>query len=552
MLHADFSQIEEELTKWHSRRRLQSLLVWAPRGLLAGLTIALILALISRFRPFMTNAEIGYAALICGAIGLVGGILFSVLRPFSLRQQAIYADRQFGLRERITSALELHEGTIDAPADIRRYQLEDTLSIMKRVDTVKGIPLTIDSQELIMILVAIALLIAAVGFPNAQSSILQGQRAVQQVVDEQVERLEELEEQILNDDTLTPEQQEELLEPINEAREALEDGVDSREEALAELSEAESELRALAEENNTDRLEAQMAEAGSDIQSEAGQGLSEAMSEGNLSETAEALESLSESVGELSAEEQQQLGSELSQAASELQESNPELAEELAEAGSALQQGDEETAEQALAEAAETAEQLAQQGQTAEAAQQAADELTEGRQEVAESESSQGQNEGQQPQEGAEAPEGEVSPEQGQGGEPQQGLGNQEGEGQTPGLGSPGEGDGPQDAAGSGSGGTNEGGGQGDNVFVPPFRDLSEFEGVDIELDADCEASPENCGELLSSTPSEIGEEESVVPYEEVYAEYANTAYEALSEDYIPIGMKGYIRDYFSSLEPEE
>ncbi|MEM9777533.1 MAG: hypothetical protein AAF902_23345 [Chloroflexota bacterium] len=545
MSQADFTQVEAELTKWSSRRRLQALLIWAPRGLLAGLVVALVLALISRFRPFMTNSEVGYAAVACAVAGLLGGILFAVFRRYSLHQQAVYADRQFGLRERITSALELHEGTIDAPADIRQYQLEDTLSIMKRVDTVKNIPLTIDSQELIMIVVAIGLLIAAVGFPNAQASILQGQRAVEQVVAEQIERLEELEEQILQNENLTEEQREELLEPINEARESLEEGVDSREEALAELSEAESELRQLAEENNTDRLEAQMAEAGSTIQSEAGSGVSDAMSGGDLAETAEALDSLSESVSELSAEEQQQLGSELSQAASELQESNPELAQELAEAGSALQQGDEETAEQALAEAAQTAEQLAEQAETAAAAQQAADELTEGRQEVAEGEP-------QPPQEGQAAPEGQVSPEQGQGGEPQQGQGNQQGEGQTPGLGAPGEGTGQQDAPGSGSGGTNEGGGQGDNVFVPPFRDLSEFEGVDIQLDADCEASPENCGELLSSNPSDIGEEESIVPYEEVYAEYANTAYEALSEDYIPIGMKGYIRDYFSSLEPSE
>lgn len=551
MLQADFSQVEAELSKWNSRRRLQALLVWAPRGLMAGLIVALVLALISRFRPFMTNAEVGYAAVACAVIGLLGGILYPILRRYSIHQQAIYADRQFGLRERITSALELHEGTIQAPADIQKYQLEDTLSIMKRVDPVKSIPLTVDSQELTMILVAIALLIAAVGFPNAQASILQGQRAVQQVVAEQIERLEELEEQILQNEDLTQEQQEELLEPINEARESLEEGVDSREEALAELSEAESELRQLAEQNNTDRLEAQMGEAGSNIQSEAGSGLGDAMSEGNLGETAEALDSLSESVSELSAEEQQQLGSELSQAAAELQESNPELAQELAEAGSALQQGDEEAAEQALAEAAETADQLAQQGQTAEAAQQAADELTEGRQEVAEGENQPGQGSQEQETQEQETQEGEVSQEQGQGGEAQQGQGNQQGEGQTPGLGAPGEGAGPENAPGSGSGGTNEGGGQGDNVFVPPFRDLSEFEGVDLELDADCEASPENCGELLNSTPSDIGEEESVVPYEEVYAEYANTAYEALSEDYIPIGMKGYIRDYFSSLEPE-
>ncbi|MFK7801262.1 MAG: hypothetical protein AB8G95_06505 [Anaerolineae bacterium] len=547
MIQADFSQIEQELSKWDGRRRLQALLVWGPRGLIAGLCIALILAIISRFRPFLTNSEIGYAALICGAVGLLGGILFAVLRRYSLHQQAVYADRQLGLRERVTSALELHEGKIEAPADIRRFQLEDTLSIVKRVDAAKSIPLTFDSQELVFIVVAIALLVATVVFPNGQASILQGQRAVQQVVDDQIERLEALEEEILQNDELSEAQQEELLAPINEARETLEAGVESREEALATLSEAESELRELAEQNNTENLQGQMAEAGANIGSSAGESLGEAMTEGNLGETAEALDNLAESVGELSAEEQQELGSELSQAAAELQESNPELAQELAEAGSALQQGDTEAAEQALAEASETAGELAEQGETAEAAQQAAEELTEGRQQVAEGEQSQeGQpGEGQEPQEGEQGQEGQPGE-----GQPQSGQGQQPGgEGQQPGVSQPGQGAGQQEG-GSPGGGT-EGGGSTDNVFVPPFRDLSEFEGVEVELSAECEASPENCGELLNTTPSEIGDEESVVPYEEVYAEYANTAYESLAEDYIPIGMKGYIRDYFSSLEPE-
>ncbi len=544
MINADFSQVKQELKAWNGRRRLQALLVWGPRGLMAGLTVALILALISRFRPFMTNREIGFAAVVCAVVGLLGGISYALLRRYTIRDQAIYADRQFGLRERVTSALELHEGKIDAPAEIRRFQLQDTLNSMKQVDVNQSIPLTLDTQSLTFLVAAIALLIAAVILPNAQSTILQGERAVQQIVAEQIERLETLEEQINQNGDLSEEQREELLAPINGARETLEGGVESREEALATLSEAESELRELAQQNDTGPLEGQLAEAGSNIRSAAGEGLSEAMGGGNLNETAEELDRLSESVDSLSAEEQQELGSELSQAASELQESAPELAEQLAEAGSALQQGDSEGAREALAEAGETSDALAEQGETAEAAEQAAGELTEGRQEVAESEEQDplGETQPAEPQAGAGQ---EAQP--GAGGQPQPGGGTEPGEGS--GLGQPGPANGGNQA-GQGGGGT-EGGSSTDNVFVPPFRDLSGFEGVEVELDADCEASPENCGELLSTTPSEIGEEQSVVPYEEVYAEYANTAYETLAEDYIPIGMKGYIRDYFSSLEPE-
>ena len=40
------------------------------------------------------------------------------------------------------------------------------------------------------------------------------------------------------------------------------------------------------------------------------------------------------------------------------------------------------------------------------------------------------------------------------------------------------------------------------------------------------------------------------VPYREVYAGYAAQAGAALEGSYIPLGLKQYVRDYFSSLEP--
>ncbi|MBK6712472.1 MAG: hypothetical protein IPG51_19405 [Chloroflexi bacterium] len=85
---------------------------------------------------------------------------------------------------------------------------------------------------------------------------------------------------------------------------------------------------------------------------------------------------------------------------------------------------------------------------------------------------------------------------------------------------------------------------------MPEIRDLSGEQGVDVELPAECAANPANCGALLSETPTQLGTEGSTVPYNQVFGDYRNAASEALSGDYIPLGMKGYIRDYFSSLEP--
>jgi hypothetical protein len=87
-------------------------------------------------------------------------------------------------------------------------------------------------------------------------------------------------------------------------------------------------------------------------------------------------------------------------------------------------------------------------------------------------------------------------------------------------------------------------------VFVPDFVDLSGEQGVDIELPAECLANPADCGGLLSENPTEFTNEGSTVPYEQVFGDYQDAANEALQDDYIPLGLKGYIRDYFSSLEP--
>ena len=71
-----------------------------------------------------------------------------------------------------------------------------------------------------------------------------------------------------------------------------------------------------------------------------------------------------------------------------------------------------------------------------------------------------------------------------------------------------------------------------------------------IELPAECLANPAACGALLSETNTEFGDEQSLVPYDQVYGDYRDAAYEALADDYVPLGYREFIRDYFSSLEP--
>ena len=86
---------------------------------------------------------------------------------------------------------------------------------------------------------------------------------------------------------------------------------------------------------------------------------------------------------------------------------------------------------------------------------------------------------------------------------------------------------------------------------MPDLVDLSGEEGVDIELPAECIANPANCGGLLSETPTEFTEEGSIVPYNQVFGNYAEAANRALDPGYIPLGLRDVVREYFTSLAPE-
>ena len=538
----NFPYLVQLLNRWNARRRLRDGLIWAPRGLLAGLLLAVIVATAARLRPLLDNNEVGYAALGLGLAGLLISAVVFLMQRATLIQQARFADRQFGLQERVSTAVEIHNGQLTVPAPLAKQQLADTLAAVRPVDAKRDLPLRLNRRDWLVLLAAAALLIAAVLLPNPQTDILKKRRAVEQAIEEQIEALEALQEEIRQNPELAEEQQEALLEPLDNALEQLETGNLSQEEAVAALSEAEADLRELSSDFSTEDLRRRLEEAGQPLSDNAaGQSLGQALQNGNLPQAGAAAAQLADDLPALSQEDLSQLAQDLAETAASLQDVDSQLSQQLAEAAQALQNGNVAAAQQALREASGTLQQRAQEGAAAAQAADAAGQLNQGRQEVAQAGQSGQPGQGQPGQGQGEA--------QGQG----QGQGSGQGEGQGAGSGDgkgQGQGQGAQTEQGEGAGGPGPGGGHAENVFVPDLVDLSGEEGVDIELPAECIANPADCGGLLSETPTEFTEEGSVVPYNQVFGDYRDAAYEALSDDHIPLGMKGYVRDYFSSLEP--
>jgi hypothetical protein len=515
-----FDTITTYLTTWTRRRRWRDGLVWLPRGLLAGLMVAVVVATVARLRPFLTNQEIAWLSTGLAGLGLLVSAILLLVQRDDLPGQARFADRHFRLKERVRTAVDLQQGRIDAPAELVRQQLDDTLAAMQRVDLKAALPLKLVRRDWLVLGLAVVLLATAVYLPNPQEEILLHNQAVEESIAGQVEALEELKEEIENNPDLSQELRQELLAPIENALARLEDGPISQEEALAALSEAEIELRELAQAHDLDNLQ----------QSLAGSSLAEAVPGDGLSETGQSLSQLAAQLPDLNAEQLASLARDLAETAGNLETIDPELAQQLADAAAALDADDLAAAQQALSEAAATLQERGQQAAASQQAQSAAEQLGEGRQEVAQG-GTDGTNGGENGTPGT----------NGNG----EGAGN--GNGQNGGL-SPLT---PRDSSQAGAGDIGEGDApSGVDVFVPDWSDLSQLEGLDIELPAECRLNPLLCGDLLSQWPSELRPQGSQVPYADVYGNYRDAANQALEEDYIPLGMRGFIRDYFSSLEP--
>ena len=544
MTTSSYQNLLSQLRRWNGRRRRRDGLLWLPRTLLAGLMLAVLVAVAARLRPLLDNQQVAWTAVGLGLAGLLAGLLWVWGRRRTVGEQARFADRQFGLKERVVTAVEIHNGRLTAPPTIARLQMADTLSATARVNAKKELPYHVNGRDWLFIFIFIFLLLLAFYLPNPQENVLKKGRAVEQAVAEQIEALETIQEEILQNPALTEEQQAELLQPVENALEALQAGAASQEQAVATLSEAEADLKQLAADNDTSGLQQRLQEAGQPLaENSAGQQLGQSLQNGDLFSAAAAASQLADTLPELSAGEQQALAEDLAQTAAALQGVDDQLAQQLAAAAEALQNGDTAVAQQALRDAARTLQQRGQQNAASQQAQNAAGQMAQGRQSVAQA-GQEGQGQGTQTAQGSQPGQGQQG-QQGQG----QGQGAGQGQGEGSGLGE-GAGQGAGGEQGQGAGGPGPGGGHAESIFVPEFRDLSGEAGVEIELPAECVANPANCGALLSENPTEFGSEGSIVPYNQVFGDYRNAASEALADDYIPLGMKGYIRDYFSSLEP--
>jgi hypothetical protein len=452
-------------------------------------------------------------------------------------------DAELGLKERLATALMLEDWKAERlegdtqPFSRPTFQL--TLAALQRHDALaaacairphQSFPLHWLRHPLLLGAILIAVTVVLAVLPNPMDAVLVERAAVAQAAEEQAKQIENLRDQIERAQELTPEKREELLRQLAELAEQLRANRGDREQALADFSKMEEALRQKLD-PNADARQAALEALAAQMQTLVG---IESGKKADLSEAAEALEKLVEKLAEMDAAEREALAQSVAQmAARAALAGDSTLAQALATLAQAAQSGDIDAASLAAQAAADSLAQA--QGELAEQAalRQALSQLQESRQAMARA----GQGQGQEQV----AAHG-------------QGQGQGQGQGGMPGSGGGTQADTLPPANGTGKAGRPQGDGRpgavgelDQQVYVPWERRRGSGDQVTI-TGQDTSQGETQVREQKEPLPGAPGE--PLVPYHEVYYDYLDAAHQTMERSYIPSGLKDYVREYFSQLEP--
>lgn len=603
---AQYQALNQAVTRWDRRERLALTVKWVPRGFILALSVAIILAVISRVHPFLLPSQL---MLICSlllilAVGVCVAVIW--LRRRTTLESARHFDVLFNLGERVSTAIELIEGRISTNEEFITRQISNAhhaaqsvspASIFERGSTQKNsLPREIFTLGILAVIFAVLLWL-----PNPQADAINANVEQEIAIESAEEALREIIQTIAADPNIPPPERETILQALDQSRRALERNNITPEEAFAALSSAASTLQQQAQMLNENTANAQ------DALSQATQRLSQVSpSTGDQpvspsEDLAETLEQLSQQLESFEEQRRQAAAEALQDAAQDLRQQQQsqfaqQLAQQMDQAAQQMQNGRTRDAQQTLNQAQQTAQQMQQQAQnqqsaaqqveqSAQAANNAAQELAqqtgdsggESQPQNAQGEGQEGEQsgQGQNPSQGGENAaqnegDGEGESAQGEGNTPTEG----EGDGQASGEGTDGnQGDGSStgeaSSSGAGAGDTSgdESGGQNSSTgtqqtnidrnnnpdgeglreYAPIYRPPLNLNAGDnpLFLDPNADEAP-----VIEGNFSENPNGDALVPYNQIFSDYRDAANRAINSGTVPLSMRDIVREYFSSLEP--
>jgi hypothetical protein len=536
--------------RWRDGILVAQKTAWIP--ILVGLSIHLV----GRLLPIQ---DLIYWTLIPLPAWLLGLLSYTLLRPMPLLVIARRLDHELELRERLGTAYLLEAASVDRSeqpkpqrqfqANLVKLQREDALFKIRVIDPRRALPLIWHMRSLLVsacLTLGLALLVI---LPNPMDAIIAQRVAIAQAAEEQAETIDRLREEIAESDELSPELQEELMRRLAELADQLRNNQGDLAEALADLSRLEEALRA--------QLDPQASLRQATLEALAAQLQTLAQTEGSqvsdISDTAEALNQLAEMMAQMEPTQREELAQTLAQmAARASQAGDSSLAQALANLAGAAQTGDAQAATQAASQAGQAFSRAQSEFSDQASLQQALSGLQESRQALGRA--GQGRSAASVPGQGQGSGQADGNDDGGGDGD-----GDGSGQGQGQGQGQPGGGGGTTadtlpPATSSGTAGRPQGDGQaggvtdiGEQVYAPWEHRPDSGEQVFIP-GQDTDQGDTQVRERPDPLPGTYNP--VLMPYYDVFYTYVEAANQVIEQSYIPSGLKDYVREYFSNLEP--
>lgn len=574
------SELEQIVDRWEQRHEWRLLSRSVPRSLILALIVSLVVGAFGYFRLRLGAEQLALIAAGLCAFGAVGNLLRTLLFPRDLSTRARYFDLEFSLGERVSTAFELLSGRIGTHPDIAARQLKDTLAQARAINPRERIALDFRRGELLALAALAVALLAMIALPSIVGAELLEQPP-SPAIELAREDIREMIEATAKDPNLDEIDRQDILDAMEIALERLEETDISQEEAFAAMSQLEMRLDEFnLELGETMGLDQSALQAGLEALDDFAPSMDELGDEqagDDFSALSEALEQLAQNARDMSEAERQAAAAALEEAAGELAQLDAALEEQLNDLAQSLQEGRQDLSEQ-LDAAQDALAQERQQQQRQQNAQLSLQEQAERAEDAAEAIARQQAQQGDQQTNDAQAGEADPSDT----GQPRSGQESDQQSDQA----RPGENQGSQQAQRNAetSGLTNQrnqdsrtsGGGAGEGE--PSNQSLAGSGGEDQGAETNNRASGRGAIEYEALySPSGIGGGgeneirlqtdpgdqaliegefddnplgESRVRYDTVFSEYQQAANRALDSDYVPLGMRDVVREYFTSLEP--
>ncbi len=534
-----------------------ALALWGAAGAaLAGFNLLI---------PGLPSAQVRLAGLLLLLPALAGLGVYLLRLGWGDLRVARLVDLSAGLKDRLTTAVELSQGRIRSPFADR--QLADALAAGSAVPPARVFPWRWHPLRWLVAALLTALFLGLTFQPNPRDRLLAREAEARQAIAAVQADIERLKGELGSSPNPSPDLQQ-AREQLERLSQELAEAGPNRAQALARLGEAQQNLagqlspRAQAERFGLDRLARELERSGQ------APGLGGRFGQGDRQAPAEALENTAGRLGELSAESREALAQALERAAQTLRGINPTLADRLQQAAEALRRGDLEAARQALEEAGRLAGEMGRRVEGQERLARIVDRLEAERRQLAGQDRPGALARAQGQQAGPSAPAQQPGQQAGQGGQGAQGQpGDRGAQGQA------GQAAGPnQSGTGAGFSGQTSGDVAGTTaprsqggVATGGGRPLTDRPGSTATGELDAVYAPvqrlgapgqpsfipgqQSQGPVerqQGDGPVEVGQ--MLVPYQEVVGQYQAAAGRALDSGYVPGPFKDLVKAYFDSL----